>query len=151
MFLKVAANFILLHAGTPVEVSQTALTIMFVVLGIALIGIGFGRLSKTKPGILQHRWLLTVSVALTLGVIFLVMLPSAFSFYIAPDLQFISALSITTLVHAAIGLPAVVTALIYVFGDLPVGVKKWMRIAATLWVAALALGVVLFLQMLSLI
>ena len=84
---------------------------MLVVLGIVLMGIGFGRLSKTKPSLLQHRWLLTVSVALTLGVIFLVMAPSLFRFYIDPDLQFLSGLSITTLIHAAVGLPAVVTAL----------------------------------------
>jgi hypothetical protein len=151
MLLNLTANLIFLHAGTPIQVSQAALTLMLVVLGIVLMGIGFGRLSKTKPNLLQHRWLLTVSVALTLGVIFLVMVPSLFSFYIDPDLQFLSALSITTLIHAAVGLPAVVTALIYVFGDLPANVKKWMRINAVLWIAALALGVVLFLQMLSLI
>jgi hypothetical protein len=151
MLLNLTANLIVLHAGTPIQVSQAALTMMFVVLGIVLMGIGFGRLSKTKPNLLQHRWLLTVSVALTLGVIFLVMVPSLFSFYIDPDLQFLSALSITTLIHAAVGLPAVVTALIYVFGDLPTNVKKWMRINTIFWIAALALGVVLFLQMLSLI
>jgi uncharacterized membrane protein YozB (DUF420 family) len=44
-----------------------------------------------------------------------------------------------------------VTALIYVFGDLPTQVKKWMRVTAVLWVATLALGVVMFLQMLELI
>jgi len=40
--------------------------------------------------------------------------------------------------------------LIYVLGDLPTNVRTWMRITATLWVATMALGVIL-LQSLSLI
>jgi uncharacterized membrane protein YozB (DUF420 family) len=151
MFLSVLAGLIFLHAGTPVVVSQMTLTIMFVVLGIVLIGIGFGHVSKTKESLMQHRWTLTAASILTVGAISLVMIPAAFRFYIDPDLQFFEALSISTVVHAAIGFSAVVTALIYVFGDLPVNVKKWMRITALLWITTLALGVVVFLQMLSLI
>ena len=150
MFLDALNNLIVLHGGTPVAISQTVLTLMLVVLGIVAIGIGFGHLTKTKESLLQHRWTLTVAVALTLSAIFLVMLPSAFLYYIDPDVQFLSSLSITTIVHSALGAPAVVTALIYVFGDLPSQVKKWMRITAVLWVATLAIGVVMFLQMLEL-
>jgi uncharacterized membrane protein YozB (DUF420 family) len=151
MFLNVLARFVVLHGGTPVVVSQTTLTLMLVVLGVVAIGIGFGYLTKTKESLLQHRWTLTVAVVLTLGAVFLVMLPSAFLYYIDPDVQFFSSLSITTIVHSALGVPAVVTALIYVFGDLPTKVKKWMRVTAVLWVATLVLGVVMFLQMLELI
>jgi len=145
------ANLIFLLAGTPVALSQASLAEMFVVLGIALMGFGFGRLSKTQVSLLQHRRLLTVAVALTLGVIFLVMAPSAFRFYIDTNLQVLSGLSITTLIHAAIGLPAVITGVIYVFGDLPVDKKKWMHAAAALWIAALTIGVVVFLQSAALI
>ena len=151
MFLDVLARLVVLHGGTPVAVSQTTLTLMFVVLGLVAIGIGFGHLTKTKESLLQHRWTLTVAVVLTLGAVFLVMIPSAFLYYIDPDVQFFSSLSITTIIHSAIGAPAAVTALIYVFGDLPTRVKKWMRVTAVLWVATLALGVVMFLQMLGLI
>jgi uncharacterized membrane protein YozB (DUF420 family) len=151
MFLNVLARFVVLHGGTPVVVSQTTLTLMLVVLGVVAIGIAFGYLTKTKESLLQHRWTLTVAVVLTLGAVFLVMLPSAFLYYIDPDVQFFSSLSITTIVHSALGVPAVVTALIYVFGDLPTKVKKWMRVTAVLWVATLVLGVVMFLQMLELI
>jgi uncharacterized membrane protein YozB (DUF420 family) len=115
------------------------------------MGIGFGRLSKTKESLMQHRWILTAAVILTVVPVSLVMIPSAFGFYIDPNLQFFEALSITTLFHAAIGFLAIVTALIYVFGDLPTNVKKWMRITALLWITTLVLGVVVFLQMLSLI
>jgi hypothetical protein len=103
---NVVANLIFLLARTPVALSQAALAVMFVVLGFALMVFGFGRLSKTQVSLLQHRWLLTIAVTLTLGVIFLVMTPSAFRFYIDPNLQVLSGLSITTLIHAAIGLPA---------------------------------------------
>jgi uncharacterized membrane protein YozB (DUF420 family) len=145
------SELVVLHAGTPVAISQLAITVMFVVLGILLIGFSYSRITKTKDSILQHRWTITSAVILALAVILLVMVPAAFRFYIDPDLMFLEPLSLTTLVHFIIGVPTVVTALIYVFGDLPVNVKKWMRIAAVLWLASLVLGVVVFLQMLSLI
>ena len=151
MLHNTLTNLIFLQARTPVEVSQIALTVMLVALGITSIGVGYGRLSKTKTNLLQHKWLLTVAVALTLGVVSLVMVPSAFRFYIDPDLQVLSGLSIATLIHASLGLLAMVTGLIYVFGDLPTDVKKWMCLTAIMWVAALVLGVLLFLQMLLLI
>ncbi len=151
MLLNALAGLVFLHAGTPVVVSQTTLTLMFVVLGIILMGIGFGHLSKTKQSLMQHRWTLTAAVILTIGTVAFGMIPAAFRFYIDPDVQFLEALSITTLFHGAVGFFALVTALIYVFGDLPTNIKKWMRITALLWITTLVLGVVLFLQMLSLI
>ena len=124
---------------------------MFVVLGLLLNGIGFGRVVKTKESLMYHRWILSAAVALTLLAVFLVMLPSAFRFYIDPDVMFFSNVSITTVIHGIVGVPAVVTAVIYAFGDLPLKIKKWMRLTAILWIADIGLGVVLFLQMLELI
>jgi uncharacterized membrane protein YozB (DUF420 family) len=151
MFLDALMNICTLHAGTPVALSQLTLTVMLVVLGILLMGIGFGRISKTKQSLQQHRWTLTAAVMLTLGTLFLVMIPSFFVFYIDPDLQVFSSLSIITLIHGCVGIPAIVSALIYAFGDLPTNVRKWMRITAALWITTMIIGVVLFLQMLSLI
>lgn len=151
MFLEVSIKLIALHAGTPVEVSQATLTLMFVVLGILAIGIGFGRVVKTKESLLQHRWTLSAAVALTLAAIFLVMLPSAFRFYIDPDVMLFSNISIVTVIHGIVGIPAIVTALIYAFGDLPQNVRKWMRITAVFWIADIVLGVVLFFQMMGII
>jgi uncharacterized membrane protein YozB (DUF420 family) len=143
VFLGITA----LHAGIPLVVSQTSLTMMFVVLGIIVLGIGYGLLNKSKEGFRQHRYSLTVATGLALTVILLVMLPAAFTFYIDPDLQFFSQLSILTIIHAVIGAPAVVLALTYAFGDLPKRTKKWMRWAALLWALSLLLGVLLFLDM----
>ncbi len=140
---------VFLRVSTPPELSQATLAIMFVALGIILMGIGFARLSKTKENLRQHRWFLTVAVALTLGTVFLVMIPSGFSFFIDPSLQFLNSLTIETLAHSAVGATAIITALIYVFGDLPRNVKRWMRITAALWIAALVLGVFRFLLALS--
>jgi uncharacterized membrane protein YozB (DUF420 family) len=150
MFLETPFELIALHAGTPIVVSQATLTLMFVVLGIILIGVGLGFVTKTKENLLQHRWVLSTAIVLTIGVIALVMLPAAFTFYVDPDVELFSALSFTTILHGIIGVPALATAVIYAFGDLPQNVKKWMRITAFLWIADLGLGVVLFIQMIGL-
>ncbi len=112
------ANVIFLHGAIPVVLSQMTMTAMLVALGIVLVG-GFGRLTKDRAGIRQHRYTLTVALILALVTIFLVMLPSSFNFYIDPDLQVSSPLSIITLVHGVLGMPTIATALIYALGDLP--------------------------------
>jgi uncharacterized membrane protein YozB (DUF420 family) len=116
---------------------------MFVVLGMTLIGISLGSVTKTKEK-LQHRWVLSAAIALTLGAVLLVMVPSAFTFYIDPDVEFLYALSYTTIIHGILGVLAVTSGLIYAFGDRPQNVRKWMRITAVLWLADLGLGVLLF-------
>jgi len=150
MSLGPLLRLIVLHAGTPVVVSQATLSLMFVVLGMLLMGVSVVFVAKTKERILQHRWILSAVIALALGAIFLVMIPAAFTFYIDPDLEFFSSLSYTTLVHGILGVPALTTAIIYAFGDLPQNVRKWMRITVFLWIADLMLGVVLFVQMMGL-
>ncbi len=145
------AELVVLHAGTPVELSQATLTLMFVVLGVLLIGIGYGFLNKNKEGFLLHRWTMTGAIILALLAIFFVMLPSFIRFYIDPDVQFFSQLSATTIIHGIIGIPAIVISVIYAFGDLPQKTRIWMRWAAALWVVSLVLGVLLFLDMLGLL
>lgn len=151
MFLETLLELIALHAGTPVVISQATLSLMFVVLGMILIGVSLSVVGKTRDKLLQHRWILSAALALTLGAVFLVMIPAAFNFYIDPDLEFFSGISFTTLVHGAVGVPALTTAIIYAFGDLPQNVRKWMRITAILLLADLGLGVVLFVQMMGIV
>ena len=150
-FFSFFSKLILLHAGTPVVISQATLTLMFVVLVILLIGIGFGLLTKSKENLQQHRWSMSVAIALASAAIFLVMVPSAFNFYIDPDVEFFSSLSIMTIIHGVIGVPAIVMGLIYAFGDLPKKVKSWMRWAAAFWIVSFALGVIVFLEMMGLL
>ncbi|MGZ4850306.1 MAG: hypothetical protein ACXV2C_02870 [Candidatus Bathyarchaeia archaeon] len=145
-------RIIALHAGTPPVVSQTIMSVMFVSLGVFLMGIGFGYLTKTRENLLQHRWVLSAAVALSLGAIFFAMLPSLIRYYGDTDVEFYSALSGTTLLHAIVGAPAIIIATYYVFGILPKkNLKKWMRWTAVLWIASIVLGIVLFLQMFNLL
>jgi uncharacterized membrane protein YozB (DUF420 family) len=142
---------IFLHAGTSPVVSQTVLTLMFVVLGILIVGWGFGYVGKNKESLLQHRWMLTTVLVLTLIPVLLVMVPTMYRFYMDSDVQVFSAVSVMQMIHGAVSIPALATALVYAFGKLPGNVKKGMRWAAVLWVASLVLGVVLFLQMMDLL
>jgi uncharacterized membrane protein YozB (DUF420 family) len=142
---------IVLHAGTPVALSQFALTLMFVVLGILLIGISFGFITKSKESLLQHRWSMTVAIVLALLAIFFVMLPAFVRFYIDPDVEFFSTISVLTIIHGIVGVPAIVIGVIYALGDLPIKVRSWMRWAAAFWIISLAIGVVVFLEMLGLL
>jgi len=143
-------KLIVLHAGTPrIVAGHTNVDVCS--SRSMLNGIGFGRVVKTKKSLLYHRWILSAAVMLTLLAVFMVMLPSAFRFYIDPDVMFFSNVSITTVIHGIVGVPAVATAVIYAFGDLPMKIRKWMRLTAILWIADIVLGVVLFLQVLELI
>lgn len=94
---------------------------------------------------------MTVPIAMASAAIFLVMVPSVFKFYIDPDVEFFSTLSVMTIIHAVIGVPAIVIGVIYAFGDLPQKVKSWMRWAAAFWVVSLVLGVIVFLEMMGLL
>ena len=133
-------------------VSQTTLALMFVVLGVFLIGIGFGLLANiNKSRLLMHRWTMSMAASLACSAIFLVMLPSAFNFFIDPNLQFFSSISIITLIHGIIGVPAITLGLIYGFGDLPQRVKRWMRWTALFWVGSLVLGVIVFFELMGLL
>ena len=152
MSLFALVVIVVLHAGTPPVVSQTVLSTMFVSLGIFLVGVGFGYVVKTKESLLQHRWVLSSAVALTLCAIFLGMLPSLVRYYGDTDVEFFSSLSAVTLLHAIVGAPAIIIAAYYAFGILPKkDLKKWMRWTAAFWIASFAIGIFLFLQMFGLL
>ncbi|MFB3888007.1 MAG: hypothetical protein ACE14S_00830 [Candidatus Bathyarchaeia archaeon] len=143
--------FVTLHAGTSPVLSQTVLTLMFVVLGVLLVGIGFGYVVKNKEALRQHRFALTTVLILTLIPTAAVMIPTMIRFYTDPDVMVYSSISLTQMVHAAVSIPALATAVIYAFGKLPGNVKKGMRWTAALWIASMVLGVLIFLQMMDLI
>ncbi len=113
MFSNFLTQLIVLHAGTPAALSQATLTLMFVVLGVLLIGIGFGFLAKNKESLLQHRWSMSVAIVMASAAIFLVMVPSAFKFYIDPDVEFFSTLSIMTIIILIASAKAIIIALYY--------------------------------------
>ncbi len=144
-------NIVFLHGGTSPVVSQTVLTLMFVALGILVVGIGFGYIVKSKESISQHRFTLSTVLILTLVPVVLVMVPTMYRFYVDPDVMVFSSISVTQVIHAVFSIPALMTASLYAFGRLPSNVKKGMRWTAALWFASMILGVLLFLQMMDII
>ena len=89
--------------------------------------------SEAKKALQLHRWIMSGAVFLNLISIFVVMLPSLFIYYIDPSNSVSSPFSTLQIVHMAVGFPAVVLSVMYVFNDFPQPTKKWMLITATLW------------------
>jgi uncharacterized membrane protein YozB (DUF420 family) len=138
-----------MNAGFPylnAYLQQESLTMMLVALGLAIIGIGYARL-QNKEGLQLHRWIMSGAVFLNLISIFVVMLPSLFIYYINPNTAISSSFSALQIVHMAIGFPAVVLSVMYVFNDLPQPTKKWMLATAMLWFFSIALGAVVYYTM----
>ena len=93
---------VLIHAGTSPVLSQTVLTLMFVVLGIILVGMGFGYVGKNRESLLQHRWTLTVALILTLIPVAFVMVPTMYRFYTDADLVILSNISVFQIIHSVV-------------------------------------------------
>lgn len=130
----------------PPLLEQESLMLIFVALGLGIVGMAFGRI-KTKDSFQMHRWIMTGAVALNLIAILLVMLPSLVFFYINPDMNTSSSFSIVQIIHSIVGFPAFTMALIFAFNDLPKNTKKWMIITAVLWLTSIALGAVVYFTM----
>ena len=130
----------------PPLLEQESLMLIFVALGLGIVGMAFGRI-KNKDSFQMHRWIMTGAVALNLIAILLVMLPSLVFFYINPDMNTSSSFSIVQIIHSVVGFPAFTMALIFAFNDLPKNTKKWMIITAVLWLTSIALGAVVYFTM----
>ena len=140
--MSMGSNFSYLNA----YLQQESLTMMLVALGLVIIAIGYARL-RSKEGLQLHRWIMSGAVFLNLISIFVVMLPSLFIYYIDPNYSVSSPFSILQIVHMAIGFPAVVLSVMYVFNDFPQPTKKWMLATAVLWFFSVALGAVVYYTM----
>lgn len=125
---------------------QESISLMFVALGLVILGIGYARL-RSKESLQLHRWVMGGATVLTLVSIFFVMFPALIIYYIAPSISFFSSFSILQIVHSAIGVPPVILTVMYLFNDLPKPTKKWMKITAILWLVSIALGAVVFYTM----
>jgi hypothetical protein len=109
-----------MNLGTAISplLQQESLTLVFVSLGLGIIGMAFGRI-KNKDSFQLHRWIMTGSIALNLIAIFVVMFPSLYIFYSNPSRSVVSSFSILQIVHIIVGFPATVLALLFAFKDLP--------------------------------
>jgi uncharacterized membrane protein YozB (DUF420 family) len=125
---------------------QESIALMFVALGLAILGIGYARL-QGKEFLQLHRWVMSGAIILTLVSIFFVMFPSFYIYYITPSNNASSSFSILQLIHSALGVPPVTLTVMYLFNDLPQPTKKWMKITAILWIISIALGAVVYYSM----
>ena len=130
----------------PPLLAQESLMLIFVALGLGIIGFAFGKI-KNKDSFQLHRWIMTGAVGLTLIGIMVVMLPSLVFVYINPNMNVTSTFSIIQIVHSIIGFPAMALTLIFAFNDLPKNTKKWMVITTVLWLTSIALGAVVYFTM----
>ncbi len=125
---------------------QESISLMFVALGLAILGFAYGRL-KSKESLQLHRWVMSGAVILSLVSIFFVMFPSAAIYYTDSSNSLFSGFSILQIVHSVEGIPAVILSVMYLFNDLPQPTRKWMRITAVLWVTSIVLGAVVYYTM----
>jgi len=137
-----------LHAGTSIIVSGLNMLLLTGVLIIILSGIKYGRI-KTGDNLKTHRNYMTAATFVTIAGIIIVMLPAFYRYYTDPDVAFYSTLSISTLIHAAVSGPALLLGILFSLHKLPRNVKPWMRLTVILWISAIAVGIVLFIQMLA--
>jgi len=125
---------------------QESISLMFVALGLAIVGFGFARL-KTKESFQMHRWIMSGAIILTIASIVLVMVPSLFLYYSAPENDFLSNFSVLQLAHSLLGIPALALSVTFIFNFLPKPTKRWMRITAALWLTTIVLGAVIYYTM----
>ncbi len=125
---------------------EESIALMFVALGLAILGIGYARI-QGKEFLQLHRWVMKGAIVLTLVSIFFVMIPSFYIFYITPTNNATSSFSVLQIVHSALGVPPVTLTVMYLFNDLPLPTKKWMKITAVLWIMSLVLGAVVYYTM----
>lgn len=125
---------------------QESIAIMFVALGLSILGIIYGRI-KTKEFFHLHRWTMSGAVILTSVAIFFVMFPSFAIYYITPLVDVFSGFSILQIFHFIIGIPTMILATTYLFNDLPKFTKKWMRITIILWIVSMVSGAIIYYSM----
>ncbi len=119
---------------------------MFVALGLAIVGFGYGRL-KSKEGLQMHRWIMSGAVILTIVATLLVMVPSLYLYYLVPEVDVFSGFSILQIIHSIAGIPTLILSILFVFNRLPQPTKTWMRITAALWILGIVLGAVVYYTM----
>ena len=97
---------------------QESMSLMFVALGLAIIGFGYARL-KTKESLQLHRWIMSGATILTIISIAFVMVPSLYLYYAVPNTDLFSNFSLLQLVHSIEGIPTLVLSGLYLINRLP--------------------------------
>ena len=118
-------------------------------LGVLLVGVRYGR-RKTSGSIWKHWSIMGVAGFLNLVGLAFVMEPALADFIMnQPDFE--SMWALTSLPHATLGVLTAIMVMclgtMYFANDSPKNMKGWMLLLFTLWVANIALGISLYMQM----
>lgn len=124
--------------------SDLNLLLQIVILIILLVGVKYGK-EKTQSGLKRHGRTMTIVVALNAVAILLVMGPSFANNFSAVLAETSTIGFPLTLVHVLFGSIAEILGIIFVFKKFG-NVRRWMRLTLAVWLIALALGIIFYLQ-----
>jgi uncharacterized membrane protein YozB (DUF420 family) len=135
-------NRMIFHGGgAPPLQSTIDVMLEILILSIVLMGWKLGR-TKAYNNIIKHRDSMTIATAINSLSIFIVMMPSFYSFLFDPNLELLKMSSIVFLLHGTLG----VFAMVFSFRFIVVGIRlknlrRWMRITLAFWIVTLLLGI----------
>jgi uncharacterized membrane protein YozB (DUF420 family) len=125
---------------------QESISIMFVSLGLAIIGLGYAKV-KTKEAMIMHRWVMSGAIILGIASMIIVMFPSLYIYYAVPDVNAFSGFSVLQIIHSILGVPTLVLSVAFLFNRLPKPTKRWMQVMAVLWIVGIVLGAIVYYTM----
>lgn len=122
--------------------SDLSFLLQLFILVVIVAGVKFAR----EKSFIKHHKTMLIAVVLHSTGILLVMLPSLAAYISAPEIK-LTSLTITTLAHALFGILAEISGIAFVLNKMPRNLKLWMRLTLSIWLIALVLGIILYLQM----
>jgi hypothetical protein len=125
---------------------QESIAIMFVSLGLAIIGFGYAKV-KTKEAMIMHRWVMSGAIILGIASMFIVMFPSLYLYYAVPDVDALSGFSVLQIIHSILGVPTLVLSVMFLVNRLPKPAKRWMQVMAALWIVGIVIGAIVYYTM----
>lgn len=125
---------------------QESISIMFVSLGLAIIGFGYAKV-KTKEAMIMHRWVMSGAIILGMASMFFVMFPALYLYYAVPGVDSFSGFSVLQLFHSIVGVPTLVLSVLFLLNRLPKPTKRWMQVMAALWIVGIVLGAIVYYTM----
>jgi uncharacterized membrane protein YozB (DUF420 family) len=125
---------------------QESISIMFVSLGLAIIGFGYAKV-KTQEAMIMHRWVMSGAIILGIASMFFVMFPSLYLYYAVPEVDALSGFSVLQIMHSIVGVPTLVLSVMFLANRLPKPTKRWMQVMAALWIVGVVVGAIVYYTM----
>jgi len=124
--------------------SDLNLLLQIIILIILFVGAKFAK-EKTQSSLQKHGRIMTFAVILNAIAIFLVMGPSFVTNFGAVLTESSTIGFPLTLIHALLGSVAEILGAVFIFKKFG-KVRMWMRLTMAVWLMALALGMIFYVQ-----